>query len=324
MMNTVTICICTFRNPSGLQSLLQGLDQQVLDTVKDADLTVAVVDNDADGSAGDILDGYAAHGRFKLRREIQSARGLSSARNSALNLAFASQSDLFAFLDDDEVPGAHWVQSLMQCFSDASTTVAVGPVEPRFEAPPPRWMLTGDFFHKRCADTGELHEGYTSNVMMRTRAIKASEVLFDVRLNSIGGEDVVFFRELRARGIQVKCAPLAVVYEFIPRGRASLNWMMRRWLRSGATSTLLAEGANVGLRVRLANASRGLGRIVAGSMLVLFKGVTRGRRDFGAVAQSISTVCRGAGMFLAAFGISYREYGNNYRRNMKHTAAADH
>jgi succinoglycan biosynthesis protein ExoM len=324
MSNTVTICICTFRNPSGLQSLLQGLDQQLLDTVEDSGLTVAVVDNDADGSAGDTLDAYAAHGRFKLLREVQSARGLSNARNSALRLAFASQSDLFAFLDDDEVPSANWVERLVECFSDANANVVVGPVEPRFEVLPPQWISTGDFFHKRCPDSGELHQGYTSNVMMRTRAIAATEVRFDVTLNSIGGEDVVFFRELHGRGMQVRCAPQAVVYEFIPRGRASLKWMMRRWLRSGATSALLAKGANVGLRVRLANAARGLGRIVAGSMLVLLKAITRGRRDFGSVALSIATVCRGAGMFLAAFGISYREYGNSYRRNMKRTTAGDH
>jgi succinoglycan biosynthesis protein ExoM len=145
-----------------------------------------------------------------------------------------------------------------------------------------------------------------------------------VRLNFIGGEDVVFFRELRGRGIQVRCAPQAVVYEFIPRGRASLKWMMRRWLRSGATSTLLTQGVNVGWRARFLNASRGLARIVAGSTLVLFKGATRGRRDFASVARSISTVCRGAGMFLAALGISYREYGASYRRNMKRTTADDH
>lgn len=89
--------------------------------------------------------------------------------------------------------------------------------------------------------------------------------------------------------------------------------MMRRWLRAGATGTLLIGGSNVGWRNRTANAARGLGRIVAGSVLVVVTAATRGRRDFAAVAHSISTVCRGVGMLIAAFGFSYQEYGQGYR-----------
>jgi succinoglycan biosynthesis protein ExoM len=314
-LTTVAICICTFRNPDGLRALLDGLDKQVLATLKDADLTVAVVDNDLEASASGVLNRYAAGGRFKMRSEIQPKRGLSSARNSALRLAFDSEADLFAFLDDDEIPSEHWLQALVDCFADAGNVVVVGPLEPRFEAPPPRWIIQGDFFRHRITDSDEPVAGYTGNVMMRTSAIAASGVLFDETLNAIGGEDVVFFRALRAHGIQVGCAPGALVYESIPRSRTSLKWMMRRWLRAGATATLLAGGANEGWHNRLANAARGLGRICAGSLLVLINAATRGRRDFPAVANSISTVCRGVGMLVAAFGISYREYGHSYRRN---------
>jgi glycosyltransferase involved in cell wall biosynthesis len=314
-LTTVAICICTFRNPDGLRALLQGLDQQVLETIADGELTVAVVDNDAAASAAEVLERYAATGRFKLCRETQPKRGLSSARNTALQLAFASKSDLFAFLDDDEVPSPRWLQSLVACFVEASCVIVIGPVEPRFEATPPRWMDAGDFFRKRCLGVDEREEGHTSNVMMRTAAIAASGVLFDEALNSIGGEDVVFFRTLRSRGFDIKCMPSAVVYESIPRGRSSLKWMMRRWLRSGATRTQMIGGANNGWRNRFANAVRGLGRIAAGSLLVVVTATLR--RDFAAVARSISTVCRGVGMLLAAFGISYQEYGRSYRRRDK-------
>jgi succinoglycan biosynthesis protein ExoM len=151
--------------------------------------------------------------------------------------------------------------------------------------------------------------------MMRTAAIAASGVRFDETLNSIGGEDVVFFRALRARGFTLKCTPGALAYESIPPGRATLKWMMRRWLRAGATGTLLMGSTNVGWRNRIANAAHGLGRIAAGSVLVVVTAATRGRRDFAAVAHSMSTVCRGVGMLIAAFGISYREYGQGYRRD---------
>jgi succinoglycan biosynthesis protein ExoM len=312
-LTTLTVCICTFRNPDGLRALLQGLETQQLETMRDQDVTIAVVENDAGASAAPVLKSYACSGRFKLVSVIQPKRGLSSARNSALQLAFAAQADLFAFLDDDEVPSNRWLQSLVDCFQEPGTTIVVGPLEPRFETPPPRWIIAGDFFHHRCAAADDLVEGYTGNVMMRTAAIAASGVRFDETLNAIGGEDVVFFRALRARGISIKCTPGALAFESIPPGRASLKWMMRRWLRAGATGTLLIGGSNVGWRNRTANAARGLVRIVAGSVLVVVTAATRGRRDFAAVAHSISTVCRGVGMLIAAFGFSYQEYGQGYR-----------
>lgn len=313
-MTTVTVCICTFRNPEGLRALLRGVDTQLLETVRDQDLTVAVVDNDADASAAQVLTSYAVNGRFKLSSLNQPKRGLSSARNSALHLAFASNADLFAFLDDDEIPSARWLQSLVDCFKEPDSAIVVGPLEPRFEAPPPRWIIAGDFFHHRY--TGEDYvDGYTGNVMMRTAAIAASGVRFDETLNAIGGEDVVFFRALRARGFTIKCAPGALAYESIPRGRASLKWMMRRWLRAGSTGALLIGGSNLGWHNRIANAARGLGRICAGSVMVVVTAATRGRRDFAAVARSIATVCRGVGMLIAAFGMSYQEYGRDYRRD---------
>ena len=293
---------------------MQGLDTQLLETVRDEDLTIAVVDNDAGASAAKVLKSYATSGRFKLSSLNQPKRGLSSARNSALHLAFASQADLFAFLDDDEIPSDRWLQSMVDCIKEPGNTIVVGPLEPRFEVPPPRWIVAGDFFHHRCTDSNDI-AGYTGNVMMRTAAIAASGVRFDEALNAIGGEDVVFFRALRARGFDIKCSPGALAYESIPRGRASLKWMMRRWLRAGATGTLLMGSGNVGWRNRIANAARGLGRIGAGSIMVVVTATTRGRRDFAAVARSIATVCRGVGMLIAAFGISYQEYGQGYRRD---------
>lgn len=312
-MTTVTVCICTFRNPDGLRALLQGLESQRLDAVRDQDVTIAVVDNDAGASADPVLKSYARSGRFKLVSMNQPKRGLSSARNSALQLAFAARADLFAFLDDDEVPSNGWLQSLVDCFQEPGNTIVVGPLEPRFEIPPPRWIIAGDFFHHRCESAGGHIAGYTGNVMMRTAAIAASGVLFDETLNAIGGEDVIFFRALRARGIGITCAPGALAYELIPPGRASLRWMARRWLRAGATAALLMAGGNVGWRNRIANATRGLGRIAAGSVLVVVTAATRGRRDFAAVVHSMSTVCRGAGMLIAAFGFAYQEYGQGYR-----------
>jgi hypothetical protein len=137
-----------------------------------------------------------------------------------------------------------------------------------------------------------LLQGLDAQLMMRTAAIAATGVRFDETLNLIGGEDVIFFRALRARGYRIKCSPGALAFESIPRGRATLKWLMRRCLRTGASGTLLMGSANQGWRNRIGNAARGLGRIGAGSILVVVTAAIRGRRDFPAVARALATVCR--------------------------------
>jgi succinoglycan biosynthesis protein ExoM len=313
----IAVCVCTFRNPTGLADLLDGLDRQQLQEIEDTDVSIVVVDNDPNSSAVEVLSKYASQGRFGLFVKNQPIRGLSSARNTALDAAEVRSADVFSFLDDDEVPSSKWLQCLMEVFQDSTVTIAVGPVAPRFLSQPPEWVISGKFFEKRCPASTEIHHGYTSNVMMRTDVLQQTGVRFNEALNSIGGEDVVFFSELRRRGFHVRCVPEAVVSETIPPGRATLSWMMRRWVRAGATSAILENGSSAGLGVRMVTAARGTMRILGGGVKVILNVATTGRRDFSAVARSIATFCRGVGMFMSAFGHVHQEYGSSYRSETK-------
>jgi cellulose synthase/poly-beta-1,6-N-acetylglucosamine synthase-like glycosyltransferase len=300
-----------------LRLLLEGIDRQALGRLVDRDVEIVVVDNDPDGTAQGTLQWYGHAGRFGLHAHRQPQRGLSSARNCALASPGVAASELFAFLDDDEIPSEQWLESLADEFSDPLCAIAVGPVEPIFDTPPPQWIVTGGFFRKRC-EAGDVHEGYTSNVMMRTAVLKTTGVRFDETLNSIGGEDVVFFRALSEQGFAVRGSPRAVVFETIPATRASLKWMMRRWLRAGATSGRLRNASTSAWHNVVGNLFAGVVRVVAGSVVVAATALMHGRRDFAAVAHSLSTVCRGAGMLLAAFGRPYQEYGSSYRPARTH------
>jgi succinoglycan biosynthesis protein ExoM len=319
----IAVCICTFRNPSGLRLLLEVIDKQEFDTLLDEYVTIVVVDNDADASAAIVLKWYQRAGRFKLCAQNQPKRGLSSARNSALNAPCVGTSEFIAFLDDDEIPSTRWLQTLINSFLDPACSIVIGPVDPIFEAQPPSWIVSGEFFHKRCKGSKELNEGYSSNVMIRRSIVEQSGVRFDESLNLVGGEDALFFRELRVRGFFVYCAPQAVVSETISKTRATLPWLLRRWFRAGATSARLRNVSNNALRGILANATGGILRIAVGSLSVVVVTLTRGRKDFAAVARSMSTVCRGAGMLMAAFGQRYEEYGSSYRRKTMDGSGVD-
>lgn len=313
-MSNIAVCICTFRNPDGLRALLEGIDKQVLRTILDEDVIVVVVDNDSSKSAGTVLQDYQRDGRFQLFSINQPKRGLSCARNCVLDATCVRSSEFFAFIDDDEVPSTQWLQALADSLIDPACSIVVGPVEPVFEEQPPAWIISGGFFSKRCGVEDEFHEGYTSNVMIRTSIVAKSGIRFDESLNLVGGEDVLFFRELQLRGFSVHCSPRALVHETILARRATLAWMLRRWFRAGATSARLNNCSTTVLRGFLASVCGGLFRMIGGSGAAAAAALTHGRKDFAAVARSLSTVFRGAGMFMSAFGYAYKEYGSSYRR----------
>jgi succinoglycan biosynthesis protein ExoM len=309
----IAVCICTFRNPDGLRLLLDGIDNQKFTTILDEHVSIVVIDNDGDRSAADVLEQYRKAGRFNIEPKHEPKRGLSSARNAALDSSGVIASDFFAFVDDDEIPTPDWIQMLLNASADPERSIIVGPVEPVFDAPPPAWIVTGAFFSKRCNTGKYIHPGHTANVLIRTSILKTSAVRFDESLNLVGGEDVVFFHALRVQGYAVFCSPQAIVRERIPASRASLSWMRRRWLRAGATEALIRNYSSKGVRARSANISGGLLRIAGGGLLVVLRVITHGRKDFSAVARALSTVYRGAGMLMAAFGHSHQEYGSSYR-----------
>ena len=312
-MTKIAVCICTFRNPDGLRLLLEGIDKQKFATILDEHVSIVVVDNDSDRSAAEVLEHYQRAGRFNLDARHQPKRGLSSARNAALDSPYVIASDFFAFVDDDEIPTPDWIQMLLYASVDPVRSIVVGQVEPIFDAAPPAWIISGAFFSKRCDIGEDVHNGYTSNVLIRTSILQETGVRFDESLNLVGGEDVLFFHALRMRGYSVFCSPQAVVRERISTSRASLSWMLRRWLRAGATGARLRNYSSRGVRGTLANITGGMLRIVGGGLLVVLRVLTRGRKDFSTVARALSIVCRGAGMLMAAFGHAHQEYGRSYR-----------
>jgi len=312
----VVICICTFRNPVGLAKLLAAIDIQALDGTAGHQLSIVVVDNDPDRSATEVLSGYGRTGRFQLHAQYEPRRGLASARNAALDSNSVRNSDYFAFIDDDEHPSERWIQSLLDAVRASSTAVVIGPVQPIFRVHPPNWIIEGRFFSKCCDSPEGNYEGYTSNVMVRYSIVAAAGVRFDESLNQIGGEDVLFFKQLREKGHSIECVPEAIVFEDIPQDRASIGWLLRRWLRAGVTSARLRRHSMSPFKARLGNGFGGVGRILAGIVLVMITAVVQGWSSFAPVVKRMATVCRGIGMLLVALGGSYEEYGNTYRRKV--------
>lgn len=205
----LTIAICTYRRLSLLQSALAGIAKQEFGDAARPDLDVVVVDNDGDPRVGGLVEAFAAGSGIAARCVVEPSRGISHARNVALNL-IAADSDFAAFIDDDEVPSPGWLQALLATQARTGAAVVCGPVLPAFAGPPAaEWIEDGGFFRQPrrpvgaridAGDGAPVDEASTNNVLVRMAEVRRGRVRFHESFGLTGGEDVLFFRDLKALG----------------------------------------------------------------------------------------------------------------------------
>lgn len=305
----VAVAICTFRRPRGLADCLAALERLDTPGLPDAAIRVIVVDNSPEGSAQDIVAGRARASRFRIERVHEPRKGLSSARNAALDAAFACGARHLAFIDDDEVPSPPWLSGHLETLAASGAEASVGPVRPIFAEPPPLWAVEGGFFSASApAGMHVVPEGRTNNALLSCAALQAAGIRFDRAFDDLGGEDTAFFRALQARGWTIALAHDALVHEWIPMDRVRVAWLARRWFRTGGVEARLSARGHTGAGGRIVNAARGLVRIGAGSLLVAGHMVTGGRSARSRALARLTTVCRGAGLLASALGVEHREY----------------
>ena len=151
--------------------------------------------------------------------------------------------------------------------------------------------------------------GGTGNLLMDMHQIRSNDLRFDVRFGVSGGEDTMFTRQMRQRGLEIVWCDEAIVLDALPASRATRRWVLMRVFRYGTSwsqTAIMVEplmGRRVVLRLRLS--AEGLARIGAGMAMWLAGVITRKLRWD---ARGLKGATRGAGMLMGAVGYSYQEY----------------
>lgn len=226
------VCICTFRRPQLLRRLLDALLQQDLP----AELwQVAVVDNDPQNSARDLLQAYQTHFDGRLLWVHENRANISLARNAVINL---THSHWLALIDDDELPGPDWLSRLLACQRQYQADLVFAPVTPEYGAAIPSWIIRGGYFERRRLATGSRinhQDARTGNVLIRRAILKqiAATEYFDPAFGRTGGEDSMLFRRVAALGASMVWCDEAAVTEEVPLERATAKWLLQRSYRTG-------------------------------------------------------------------------------------------
>jgi len=301
---SVAICITTYRRPTKLRSLLQALQSLTFEKVSEPEIIVVIVDNDVFGSARSVVAEFLSR-RYRIRYRVESRRGVSFTRNTAIESARTA--DFIAFLDDDEQPCPQWLDELLTVQSAFDAPIVAGPVLPRFESAPPQWMLNGHFFHRKRFATGtRITSSGAGNVLLGNRVLRAlSPIWFDPRFTLTGGEDTHFFRRCTELGFPIIWADDAIAYESVPNVRLSPGYLVARARNGGNHWTRV----DIELQPTLLNLGRrfatGLFRILQGSALaVVSSALPQHYRLRGKLL-----LAEGSGNLRAFLGRSYNTYG---------------
>jgi glycosyltransferase involved in cell wall biosynthesis len=230
----ITVCVCTYKRPALLESLLEALNQQDQDPRFSFD--VVVVDNDDRRTSEAVVQEFSGRQSLKVLYCCEPNRSISLARNMAVRNAGGN---LLAFIDDDERPVRDWLVQLFRTLERFHPDGVLGPVLPDYPDNAPNWLKKGRVLERRRHETGSriaLDDARTGNVLLRRALFDENEVWFDPAFGRTGGEDSDFFERQFAKGKVFIWCDQAVAYETVPPERWKGSFHMKRMWRAG-TST---------------------------------------------------------------------------------------
>lgn len=226
---SISVCIATYRRIDRLEALLLDLARQAL-----LPNEVVVVDNDAAGSAGPIIERYRQLTMpFRIHYDIQPQKNISLTRNRTVELA---NGEWLAFIDDDERAPDFWLARLSAAAREYSADAVLGPVDPVVPEDAPGWIRRGRFYDFPRMKSGSVvppNRLRFGNLLLRGSSVKAMDVIFDPAYGLTGGEDGDLLSRMALRGARIVWCDEALVHEPIEKSRLNLKWLLRRSLRGG-------------------------------------------------------------------------------------------
>ncbi len=226
----IDVCIATYKRPHLLEKLLQSITEQSI--INSIYLRIIIIDNDPEQSADNIVKSFFDKKDFVYIYDVQPEKNISLTRNKALDYTNA---EYIAFIDDDEWADPTWLESLLTTSQQFNADCVFGPVTPIFATTEPDWIIKGGFFIQNInAITGtNVQMGSTNNVLIKATPQIKNLLKFNLVYGLTGGEDTELFHRLYFNDAKLIWCNEANVYEFIPKDRMTLDWLIKRSLREG-------------------------------------------------------------------------------------------
>jgi glycosyltransferase involved in cell wall biosynthesis len=209
---------------------------------------VIVVDNASTDDTPAILAALARRLGGPLRIVSEPQLGLSAARNRGLAEARGA---VVAYLDDDAVPHAGWLDALLRPYADPAVACVGGRIVLRFPGPPPRWLSPDLYSQLSAFDLGDeprqvrygkANYPYGANISFRVERARAlggfsTTVGPRGRHQLVHDETDLCYRLEHAGGV-IRYAPDAVVDHCVLTERLTPQWMLERAWTGGLSAAV--------------------------------------------------------------------------------------
>lgn len=246
----VAVAICTYHRNGPLEHLLSVLAQIALRERPAIIIGIVVVDDSKDQVARNLVESFGERFELGTTYRHSGARNISIARNLVLAAALETGAEWIAMTDDDCEPSDQWLAELLRVQKEYAADVVTGPLYRRAPEDAPQWLRTQPFLHVTAfqAETGhQMAMAFTNNSMISADLLRKNpDLRFDADFGRIGGEDMVFYREVARRGFKIIFSRDAEVFENEEEGRLTLSYQLRRhfWIGNSSVLTSLQSGAS--------------------------------------------------------------------------------
>ena len=227
----LSCCINTYKRPVLLKKLLDSLNGQILSD--GLNLTIIVVDNSPDKEGERVVDEVSKYSKYTIEYYFQPEKNISLTRNLSVK---KSKGEYILFIDDDEYAEQNWINNLYKTITKYKADAVFGRLVSYFDEDSPDWVQRYGRSDRPTIKTGNIPKFfYTGNCIIKSATLKSIEGPFDTSFGLTGGEDTLLFGKLLSNGAKYVFCKEAIVYEYFPKERANLKWLLRRGLRTGNT-----------------------------------------------------------------------------------------
>jgi succinoglycan biosynthesis protein ExoM len=219
----ISICICTYRRSSILDTIKSILAQPGLGTIQ---AEIVVCDDDPARSAQAAIETAAVRSAVPIRYLSSGASNVAAARNLCLASA---RGRFIAFVDDDETCEPDWLLQLLRTQAKDGADVVKGFVRGIYPSETPAWIRAGDPFTRDCGPTGTpVVTIGTGNVLFNREFAMKHKISFDLAYGPAGIEDIDFFWRMGELGANMVACREAVVNEMAPSNRVTPHYLRQR------------------------------------------------------------------------------------------------
>ncbi len=302
----IAVCIATYNRPIGLERLLNSLLAMNFYRNHELSWKIVIVDNNPALPNKELIDKYRELFPCEIIYEGEKNRGIASVRNHCIKLV--GNSNFIAFVDDDEIVCKEWLDELVTIQKEYDADVVKGPVNPKFEVPPPKWITKGEFLNSPVYDNGErIATAATGNALIKSTWLMDIESPFDTRFDLTGGEDTFFFCQLVRKGGRIVWSSKSVAEEIVPPERSTLKYILKRSFRMGNTAAIIEYALDSSIKVRVIRLIKAIFHISKGLVGVIPFIIVFG---YSGLIKSITKIYQGIGEISGVFGMRYMLYKN--------------